>query len=116
MTFLDFLACQLDHLFFPPDFVLFSLIFLEDDIVSSCQFLPHLLVAGGVEEEDAAAENAVQDGEGPVQGHVLLVLGEGADDEADEHQGHDDQVRPLHDLGTHQLGLVDAGESGGKLD
>ena len=65
-----------------------------------------------MEEEDAAAEHAVQDGEGTVEGHVLLVFGQGPDDEADEDQGHDDQIRPLHDLCTHQLRLVDARQSG----
>ena len=90
------------------------LLLLEDNVVSPRQFLPLLLVAGGVEEEDAAAQDTVEDSEGAVECHVLLVLGEGADDEADEDQGHDDQVGPLHDLGAHQLGLVNPRQSEGR--
>ena len=87
------------------------LFFLEDNVVSSRQFLPHLLISGGVKEEDASAQDPVEDGKGSVEGHILLILGEGADDEADEDQGHDDQVGPLHDLGTHQLGLINPRQS-----
>ena len=64
-----------------------------------------------MEEEDASAQDAVEDGEGAVQRHVLLVFGHGADDEADKHQGHDDQVGSLHDLGGDQLLLVHSGQA-----
>ena len=65
-----------------------------------------LLVAGAVKEEDGAADEAVEDGEGAVERQVLVVLAEHADHERGEHQRHDDQVRALRDAGRQPLGLV----------
>ena len=51
-----------------------------------------------MKEEDAAPEDAVDQGEGAVQGHVVFVLGHGPDDKGDEDHGHDDQVGPLKQM------------------
>ena len=101
--------------------VLSSLILLDNEVVSPLQLGPDLLVARGVKEEDAAAEDAVEDGERPVERDVLLVLREDADDVADEDERHDDQVGALHDLGRDELLLVQSGEAAvvggaGRLD
>ena len=44
----------------------------------------HLVIAGAVEKEDGATEDAVDEGEGSVQAGVLLVRGERAGQEAAE--------------------------------
>ncbi len=54
------------------------------------QLLSDLLVSGGVKEEDAESQDAVEDSEDAVEGHVLLVLRRRANDERREAQRHDD--------------------------
>ena len=64
-----------------------------------------------MEEEDAGAQHAVEDGEGAVEGHVLVVLAEHPHHETGEDQRHDDEVRALHDLGRDELLLIHAGQA-----
>ena len=48
------------------------------DVLDLVEELPGLAVGGNVEEEHDAAQHAVQDGEGAVQRHSLLILRRGA--------------------------------------